>query len=402
MINMKNIYIVLLVFFLVPYVSMAESVLQDGGDDRGAYRDSSQLLQTESIVPTVYEYTLPEDVEVKDIQIYDVTTQSFQQNLVNTESYVVKENTVVTTSLTGNAPELRDLDPDTMVDFPLPQSGKGVVDISYSTQENFSSSQLYLQLAENVSRPDTVSVFAEDSYGVEQVILAPSFVRSGRFIKFPLTESNAWRVHIEYRQPLRLVEAGLILDNPERIVTNSIRFLAQPNHEYVFFTNSDRAVSPDTGEVVYLGDSTDTALRTEQIVFSNNSLFVPSDKDGDGIIDVHDNCVSVKNTDQLDIDDSGTGDACDDFDKDGQINSLDNCPDDPNRGQQDEDGDGVGDVCDDEESRITEKYAWIPWVGLGFAALVLVSMFAIVLRRPKEEEVILKPEEESVEEVTGV
>jgi hypothetical protein len=48
------------------------------------------------------------------------------------------------------------------------------------------------------------------------------------------------------------------------------------------------------------------------------------DKDGDGIPDVLDNCVTVANPDQKDSDGDGIGDACDgDINKDGKVNALD-------------------------------------------------------------------------------
>ncbi|RME02487.1 MAG: hypothetical protein D6812_06230, partial [Deltaproteobacteria bacterium] len=59
----------------------------------------------------------------------------------------------------------------------------------------------------------------------------------------------------------------------------------------------------------------------------------PSDLDGDGIADPHDNCPSTSNARQTDTDGDGIGDACD------------NCPDTPNRDQRDSDGDGRGDAC---------------------------------------------------------
>ena len=93
------------------------------------------------------------------------------------------------------------------------------------------------------------------------------------------------------------------------------------------------------------------------------------DKDGDGIVDVQDNCPLVFNPirpmdsgRQADADNDGIGDACDecptsdkqdcghsiagDIDSDGVPNGTDNCPDQANPDQADSDNDGRGDVCD--------------------------------------------------------
>lgn len=61
---------------------------------------------------------------------------------------------------------------------------------------------------------------------------------------------------------------------------------------------------------------------------------------------VEDNCPGVYNPDQLDSDENGTGDACEDEDGDEVVNALDNCPDIFNPDQGDADNDGVGDPCD--------------------------------------------------------
>ena len=73
-----------------------------------------------------------------------------------------------------------------------------------------------------------------------------------------------------------------------------------------------------------------------------------TDIDNDSIVNAIDNCKSVANTNQIDTDNDGFGDACDDDDDgDGILDEDDNCPTFPNPDQEDADNDGIGDVCDD-------------------------------------------------------
>lgn len=74
------------------------------------------------------------------------------------------------------------------------------------------------------------------------------------------------------------------------------------------------------------------------------------DADSDGIINSEDNCPSVPNIDQNDLDHDGQGDACDD-DVDGDTirNWADNCLYTPNTDQMDRNRDGIGDACQDRD-----------------------------------------------------
>jgi hypothetical protein len=66
-----------------------------------------------------------------------------------------------------------------------------------------------------------------------------------------------------------------------------------------------------------------------------------ADRDGDGVLDVTDNCRVIFNLTQVNNDLDGFGDACD------------NCPFDSNHRQTDSDFDGLGDSCDTDDERIT-------------------------------------------------
>jgi hypothetical protein len=68
---------------------------------------------------------------------------------------------------------------------------------------------------------------------------------------------------------------------------------------------------------------------------------------------------------------------------------MDNCVDTPNYDQRETDGDKIGDACDTGESRFTEKYPWIVWVGIGFATVVFLSLLFIAGNKIRKERAML-------------
>ncbi|XP_041967466.1 cartilage oligomeric matrix protein [Alosa sapidissima] len=101
-----------------------------------------------------------------------------------------------------------------------------------------------------------------------------------------------------------------------------------------------------------IGDTCDDDADGDEIPNTqDNCVLVPNvnqrNVDQDDFGDACDNCRLVKNDDQRDTDGDGRGDECDDdIDGDGIKNEQDNCKKTHNVDQKDRDRDGVGDACD--------------------------------------------------------
>ena len=339
-------------------------------------------------VPTVVEVPFGDDYfERAEFAVYDGTFGMFvpsyfkAQVLVNEVPLQVGTLPVNTRGVSS----MIDNDLRTFVDFSLPQNSVGQVQIILISSVPVTSSVLSILLDSYVALPTTIEIKATDmEQGLEKIVVATKRLE-GQTVRFLRTTSNRWLINLTYTQPLRIAELDLMQENAQKVNSHAVRFLAQPAHDYKIYFDPDRRETLPAVEAGNLATARDV-LVLSPVKSESNPVYVIADVDKDSIPDVRDNCISVVNPDQQDVNGNGRGDFCDDFDQDSIVNINDNCPDIPNLNQMDTDGDKVGDVCDKKESRLTEKYKWIPWLGMIFAALVLVTLLALTMRHKNKEE----------------
>jgi len=347
-------------------------------DVTSAYRNYKEINLPKILVPTVVEIPFTEtSLERFEFQVLDKTAGNFEPSLLLLQKEVNPIRSINIRDLNSNSQTLSDNialydnDESSYVELPIIDDKISSVDITINSKEIINTDFILLLLDNHVALPNTVSIFAGTDQNLKTV-LATKKVDS-QSIYFPKTSATRFVIRLTYGQPLRITELRFG-GYGNRSKSYKLRFLAQPDHEYKVYFDPDRRVNVRVGEAGNLSDNRDVLVLSGSKTLINPSYKI-ADTDGDNVPDVLDNCVSVSNIDQVDVNGNGRGDVCDDFDKDGIINSVDNCPNLPNYNQQDTDGDKIGDVCDSEESRITEKYTWLPWVGIGLAAIVVIILF---------------------------
>ena len=376
--NLLFLLIILLTFNLTNAAAQ-ELSQEEINDIISAYRKYKDVSELSLSVPTVVEISLDEEfIERFDFAVLDKTMNFFEPYFFNQEVLTNQIPISIGTNIpSGEAQKMIDDKISTYTDFDLPENARGEVQISLTSPKIITSSGLTILLDDHVALPNTIEIRANNK------IVVASKKMVGQTIYFPETTSDNWLIKLTYGQPLRITELRLDQKNAIKVSSRTIRFLAQPNRSYRIYLDPDRKSDPPVGEKGNLESDKDV-LRASAMPSQSNPNYIIADIDKDGIADIYDNCVSEPNTNQEDVNGNGRGDVCDDFDKDGLINSKDNCPNHPNRNQSDTDGDGIGDLCDKEESRITERYKWLPWLGIIFAAAVIVILFVLTAKPTKD------------------
>ncbi len=388
---MKNMryFLFAIVWLFFPVVVLAQK-------DQGQLHDSEQTLRafewmssvsTPVSIPTVVDIPVSEQAfRVHDAVVYEETTKQFQPYLYIEKQMLSRTMANVSTDIkpsSGVMSALVDGNGDTSVDFPVEEDRISTLEITIDFSRPMSLSGFALSLDQYVALPQlvAVSVPSTDKVSAPRIVLAQSGL-SGTAVRFPEMTTSSLIIKLWYGQPLRIREMNFFEEDIPSSEERSIRFLARPGEKYTLYAYSDRGYIAPVGEVGNLRDDTDIKRFLSGKMVAN-PLYQPADSDGDGVIDRMDNCVRIANSDQLDENKNGRGDGCDDYDRDGVINSQDDCPSHPNRNQMDTDRDGQGDVCDSEESRMTEKYVWMPWVAIGLGIVVVGGLFVSVFRRAR-------------------
>lgn len=374
---MKNKFI--LKYFLIIYIVASTVSIVNAenqiDEQKSQFRESGKLEIPTIKIPTVIEATLPK--KVYQVEVFDNTSENFVPNLLITNSTQVIPTSSLITGTNTSVSKITDNNYLSFYEFNLPEEGRGKVSVTIKYPKAIKTDSVFFSLGEYVALPTKINIKAL-IFG-EMKTIASDISPEGTMIHFPNYSSDQFVIEFEYTQPMRITEIRFN-DLNEAPSTQSVRFLAEPNHTYTFFFNPQHNTYINLGESADLADNRDI-IKVDNLVIGNNTNFKEADSDQDGIIDIKDNCVQVANTDQLDEDKNGRGDLCDDYDRDGVINSKDNCVNNPNTNQIDTDRDGKGDACDTEESRITEKYPVLVWIAIIFAVFVFGLMFYFVSRK---------------------
>jgi hypothetical protein len=390
---MKKVILgVLILIMIIPFGVFADGIPVEKItlEQQGAFQSVARVAENDFKVPTMVD--VPIDF-AKDSRLCTIVTDSLGvivPSTIITKDYVSTLNLSASDSFGNmNANNMIDGQENTYVEFPfieddnedtvVQKKEKNIVVIDINSDRMFKADSLHFTFDKNIQKPTRIRIISVKKNGEEQVLLPEQFFPKDK-ISFPQVNTDHYKIILNYIKPLRINEITFFEKGVPTVTKNVVRFIAQPKMAYDIYYNTEEFVktkpmeSPDFSAV----NSNVQRLQVESV--EDNAIYKKADTDKDGILDSQDNCISVANEDQIDEDENGKGDACEDFDRDGVMNYIDNCVLKANRKQLDKDADGIGDVCDDVESRFIEKYPWITYVVL-FIVFIIVAVLIVKIMK---------------------
>lgn len=356
-------------------------------DPRSAFRQVYEFGSFPVSVPTVIQIPITNEMRTQQLAVQELPSELFLYTDVRIDTIPVPYTVTSDYQSPSSKPlpkpyelGLSDKNTSTYVQYDIPSEGLHKTTWTLHYDKPVTSKKLLYTFDEYVILPQTVSVSALRN-GTMQILVAPKPVSDNRvWITFPETMAQDWLLTFTYNQPLRIAELGVELSGESTMEQYMLQFLARPGSSYRLYTDPAINVPIRTQEYVSFSLSGNPLTQPLPKVLPNR-FFQPPDQDRDGVLDQSDNCPSTMNVDQKDINRNGIGDACEDFDGDGEMNTTDNCPEHPNRAQQDSDGDGIGDQCDPDESRLTERLSWLPWLGIVLGFGIVFGLLTITMKK---------------------
>lgn len=360
------------------------------------FKSTAYVYNLNLTIPTILEIPMDGNYTEQTVAVEESDTYTRQP-----VAFITKTTTtpfyVDTIPVASNSASLFDNNTSTFVEY---QPGvmqnavkESIVQLDFNYTRPITSSQLSFELDKNVAVPEYVELYIYQN-GQKNTVITKQRVNSS-VILFPQYTSAHFQVVFYHTQPLRITEMKFV-ENQSTYTAKYLRFLARPGYSYQIFKDADGYVPyqyiPEAGNLY--ADNANTK-EIKDILFIRNGLYVAPDQDRDTIIDSADNCITLANTDQQDINKNNKGDACEDFDVDGIVNIQDNCPGTPNTLQQDTDSDGKGDHCDPEESRLIEQWKFLPWLGIVVGFGIVILLFKLTIQRTEGEDQMVGTSSES-------
>lgn len=352
--------------------NMVKEILHERivNEDVSKYQNYVVLDKLSINVPTVVEINDDKNTFSNSFNILILN----DKNDYNIKYFTENKSTIIQPKITmvcmenkcSDNKNIFDRDYNTVADFKLNNKGlnNGKIIVEYNTP--ITTDKVFFEVGEHSYKPEKFDLYADG-----QLILSDANVDT---VRFPQIKGKIFEIRFVYDKPIRFTEVGVGYNSVDK---NIIKFLYQPGEIYRLYYNGFGILK----NIFDYNLAKEANVKNINIKsYDINNAYREMDEDSDNIVDRIDNCPNISNTDQLDIDGDGRGDACDDYDFDGVPNNIDNCPEISNSDQRNEDNDNKGDVCDDGESRLSEKYKWVQWVVLGIGFVILIVLFYMVYR----------------------